>query len=237
MLYIDGLTVKYGYLTALEELSAEVGRGETVCFLGPNGAGKSTLLLTVAGVLTPSSGTVQFEEEIISGLTPEQVVRKGVSVVPEGRHIFGTLTVKENLLVGTGIRTDKHAIKTDFERILSHFPILHERINMPAGKLSGGEQQMLAISRALLTNPKLIAVDEPSLGLAPLVVDQLYKILMNLQANEALTLLLVEQTTHRALAASERIYVLRNGRIKLAGHSRDFVNNDAITRAYFGFNE
>ena len=237
MLDIDSITVKYGYLAALQEVSAGVSNGQTVCFIGPNGAGKSTLLLTIAGVLSPFSGTLKLEGEPIAGLTPEQVARRGISVVPEGRHIFGTLTVKENLLLGTGMRIDKEAIKGHFEEILGHFPILRTRIGMPAGKLSGGEQQMLAISRALLTNPKLIAVDEPSLGLAPLVVEHIYEIFGNLKANEALTLLIVEQTIEQALAASDRIYVLRSGRVQLTGISQEFEGTDAISRAYFGFSD
>ncbi len=237
LLRIDDIHVHYGRLAALRGVSVEVAEGEIVCIVGPNGAGKSTLLLAISSVLNPTSGSVTFDGEKLNGATPEAVARKGISLVPEGRHVFGMLTVEENLRVGTGMRRDKDRVEADFEKVLDQFPILKERLKSPAGKLSGGEQQMLVIGRALLTRPKLMTVDEPSLGLAPKLVDQVYEILTELREKDGLTLLIVEQSTKRAVRAADRVYVLRGGRIELEGSAADLADGVAVEHAYFGFRD
>ncbi len=237
LLRVDDIHVHYGRLAALRGVSVEVAKGEIVCIVGPNGAGKSTLLLAISSVLNPTSGSVTFDGETLNGATPEAVARKGISLVPEGRHVFGMLTVEENLRVGTGMRGDKDRVEADFEKVLDQFPILKQRLKSPAGKLSGGEQQMLVIGRALLTRPKLMTVDEPSLGLAPKLVDQVYEILTELREKEGLTLLIVEQSTERAVRAADRVYVLRSGRIELEGSSADLADGVAVEHAYFGFRD
>ena len=236
MLKIDNLTVKYGQLTAVRDVSFEVEKGEIACIVGPNGAGKSTTLLSISGVLNPSEGDITLNEGKISGLSPEQVANFGVTQVPEGRHIFTSLTVEENLIVGAALRSDKKAISEDIAKVVDLFPILGERSQQQAGKLSGGEQQMLAIGRAIMTNPSIMTIDEPSLGLAPLIIDKVYEALIKLRKESGLTLLIVEQSAERALKAADKIYVLRNGEIKLRGLSSDLKGDD-ISKAYFGFDE
>lgn len=236
MLKIDNLTVKYGQLTAVRDVSFEVEKGEIACIVGPNGAGKSTTLLSISGVLNPSEGDIILNRGKISGLSPEQVANYGVTQVPEGRHIFTSLTVEENLIVGAALRSDKKAISEDIAKVVDLFPILGERSQQQAGKLSGGEQQMLAIGRAIMTNPSIMTIDEPSLGLAPLIIDKVYEALIKLRKESGLTLLIVEQSAERALKAADKIYVLRNGEIKLRGLSSNLKGDD-ISKAYFGFDE
>lgn len=236
MLKIDNLTVKYGQLTAVRNVSFEVEKGEIACIVGPNGAGKSTTLLSISGVLNPSEGDITLNKGKISGLSPEQVANYGVTQVPEGRHIFTSLTVEENLIVGAALRSDKKVISEDIAKVVDLFPILGERSQQQAGKLSGGEQQMLAIGRAIMTNPSIMTIDEPSLGLAPLIIDKVYEALIKLRKESGLTLLIVEQSAERALKAADKIYVLRNGEIKLRGLSSDLKGDD-ISKAYFGFDE
>ena len=183
MLSINNLTVKYGQITAVREISFEVKKGEIACIVGPNGAGKSTTLLTISGVLKPSNGDINLDNNTIAGLSPEQIAGLGVTQVPEGRHIFTSLTVEENLKVGAALRNDKDSIAQDIERITTLFPILGERRQQQAGKLSGGEQQMLAIGRALMTNPSIMTIDEPSLGLAPIIIDKVYEALVAKKGN------------------------------------------------------
>ena len=235
LLSVDNIEVHYGRLAAVRGISIQVDQGEIVCIVGPNGAGKSTTLLTITGALTPTSGSIHLDGRSIAGAKPESIARLGFSLVPEGRHVFSTLSVEENLRIGTGMRRDRHAIAQDFERVLTYFPRLAERRRSPAGRLSGGEQQMLVIGRALLTRPRLIAIDEPSLGLAPLIVDQVYDILEEMRRREGLTMLIVEQSTERAVESADRIYVLRSGRIELAGSSAELADGDRLERAYFGF--
>ena len=237
MLRIEDMHVSYGRLRALKGVSLEVNQGEVVCLIGPNGAGKSTTLAAVAGGVTPTRGHVRLEGKDLAGIPPEKVARLGVSLVPEGRHVFATLSVAENLRVGTYMRTDKGAVAGEIERVLQMFPRLRERIASPAGRLSGGEQQMLVIARALLTRPRLLLVDEPSLGLAPRIVDQVYEILLAARKSDGLTLLINEQSSHRILKHADRIYVIRNGHIQLHGRAADLANGEAIKRAYFGFGE
>jgi branched-chain amino acid transport system ATP-binding protein len=237
MLDVEDIHVSYGRLRALKGVSLSVARGELVCLIGPNGAGKSTTLAAVAGGVAPTRGTIRLEGASLAGLRPEQIARMGVSLVPEGRHVFGTLTVAENLRVGTYMRADRRSIGADFDRVLALFPRLRERIGSPAGRLSGGEQQMLVIARALLTKPRLLLVDEPSLGLAPRIVDQVYEILLAARQSEGLTLLINEQSSHRIMKHADRIYVIRGGHIQLHDHAANLQDGEAIKRAYFGFGE
>jgi branched-chain amino acid transport system ATP-binding protein len=237
LLEVKDLHVHYGRLSALRGVSLTVAEGEIACIVGPNGAGKSTTLLSISSVLQPSSGTLTFDGTPLNGKRPEAVAALGISQVPEGRHIFTTLTVEENLRVGAAIRTDKAAVQQDYERVLDLFPVLAERRRQSAGKLSGGEQQMLAIGRALMTNPRFLTIDEPSLGLAPKVVDRVYEVLTELRRSRGLTLLIVEQSSERALKSADRIYVLRSGLMRLEGLAKDLQDGQAVHAAYFGFAE
>jgi branched-chain amino acid transport system ATP-binding protein len=235
LLRVADVHVHYGRLAAVRGISLTVGPGEVVCLVGPNGAGKSTTLLTIAGVLTPTQGVVTFGQTAISGLSPEAVARLGLSMVPEGRRIFSSLTVEENLRIGSYGRTDRHAVEREVSRIFEEFPILASRRTMRAGKLSGGEQQQLAIGRSLLTGAKLILVDEPSLGLAPMMVERVYDILRDLRNKRGVTLLIVEESSERAVDAADRIYVLRRGLIELEGTSEELADGERLHEAYFGF--
>lgn len=234
MLEVSDLVVRYNKLTALKGVDIRVSEGETVFIVGPNGAGKSSLLKVIAGLMKPASGAISFEDRSVVGEAPERLCSKGLALVPEGRHIFRTLTVQENLMVGGMIRKDKPALARDMEHVLGVFPILRERLTGIAGNLSGGEQQQLAIARALLQRPRLLMIDEPSLGLAPLVIDQVYQSLRALNA-EGLTLLVVEQSTARVLDLASRVYVLRNGEVVLSETAEALAVGDAMEEAYFGY--
>lgn len=220
-------------MPAVRGASVRVEAGEIVCIVGPNGAGKTTTLGTIAGTLSPAEGTIRLDGEPIAGLAPETIARRGVSLVPENRHVFTQLTVEENLRLGSQMRRDRDQVEADFERILGHFPFLRERLGTPGGKLSGGEQQQLVIARALMTSPKLMLLDEPALGLAPLIVQVVYDILHTLRES-GITLLVVEQSTHRALENADRLYVMRSGEIALHGES-DSLTEAAVEAAYFGY--
>jgi branched-chain amino acid transport system ATP-binding protein len=233
MLKVDGLVVRYGPITALRGVTLEVGEREIVGVIGPNGAGKSTLLLTLAGAVPAAAGTVSFGGEPVLGESSERLVARGLSLVPEGRHIFHRLTVRENLGLGTTVRTDKAATARDWERVLELFPILREYLKTPAGKLSGGEQQMLAIGRALLTRPRLLMLDEPSLGLAPIVIDRLFETLEQLRA-DGVTILLVEQNAARTLELADRVYVLQTGAVEHSGTPAELEHDRRFERAYLG---
>jgi branched-chain amino acid transport system ATP-binding protein len=235
MLKVDDISVHYGRLAAVRGVSLVVGRGEIVCLVGPNGAGKSTTLLTVAGVLTPTQGAITFDGSPTIGYSPEAVARLGISMVPEGRRVFSSLTVEENLRLGTYGRSDKRAVESELTRIYNEFPVLADRRSMRAAKLSGGEQQQLAISRALLTGAKLLLVDEPSLGLAPFMVERVYDILRDLREKRGVTLLIVEESTERAVDVADRVYVLRRGLIELEGSSEELADGERLHEAYFGF--
>jgi branched-chain amino acid transport system ATP-binding protein len=235
VLEVRNIEVRYGRTTAVRDVSFSVAEGEFVCIVGPNGAGKSTTMITIAGGLKPAAGAIRLGGQSIVGLVPEQVARLGISLVPEGRHVFSQLTVEENIRIGSDMRKDRKNIGADVERVFDHFPFLRQRRSTHGGKLSGGEQQQLVIARALMTRPKLMLVDEPSLGLAPKIVDRVYEILRQLQ-KEGNTLLVVEQSTHRALAVADRIYVMRNGRIVLEGRSAELTDTQ-LEEAYFGFDE
>jgi branched-chain amino acid transport system ATP-binding protein len=233
MLEVSRLEVWYGNIAALRGVSFEVRSGEIVAVIGPNGAGKSTLLLSIAGVVAAKAGDIRLAGESVRGMAPEHLVAKGISLVPEGRRIFGSLTVAENISLGATVRTDRAAVASDIERVLALFPVLRERFGQRAGKLSGGEQQMLAIARALLARPKLLLLDEPSLGLAPLIVAQLYDTVLELR-RQGVTILVVEQNVHRALGAADRTYVLNTGTVVMGGRSAELHGAAAFEAAYFG---
>lgn len=234
MLEIQQVVAGYGRLTALKAVDITVNEGEIVFVVGPNGAGKSTLLKTVSGLISPVSGSVSFHGRSIVGQVPEKICRTGLALIPEGRHIFKALTVQENLIVGSLVRTNSAEVKADLELVLDTFPILRARFKGIAGHLSGGEQQQLAIARAILQRPSLLMIDEPSLGLAPLVIDQVYDSLRQLN-QKGLTLLIVEQSTQRIMDFANRIYVLRNGSVVLEGTPEKLSGGRELDAAYFGF--
>jgi branched-chain amino acid transport system ATP-binding protein len=235
LLVVDGLTVAYGAVVAIRDVSLEVARGEIVATLGPNGAGKTTLLRTLAGALKPQRGSVTFDGSALTGLVPEAVVRRGVALVPEGRHVFPTLTVEENLTVGGIARTDREELRADTDRWLSRVPILGERARQLAGTLSGGEQQQLAIARALMSRPRMLLLDEPSLGLAPIFVDRIFELIQELRS-EGVTVLLVEQNVHRALEIADRAYVLSVGRVVASGPAGQLGEGE-LERSYLGIGQ
>lgn len=235
LLEVEDLHVRYGSVAAVRGLAVSVAAGEVVSIIGPNGAGKSTILAVIAGGVRPEHGRISFANQEITGRRPEEIARLGISLVPEGRHVFGTLTVEENLAIATYMRPDRAGIARDIAEIFKMFPRLLERQNSPAGRLSGGEQQMLVIARAVLARPRLMMVDEPSLGLAPRIVDQVYEILLDLRKRQGLTLLIVEQSSQRILRHADRIYVIRNGRIQLEDAAAHLQDGEAIKQAYFGF--
>jgi branched-chain amino acid transport system ATP-binding protein len=234
MLQISDLRIYYGKAVALKGITLEVGDGEVVSLLGANGAGKSTTLRTISGLLSPKSGEISFMGEKISGLPPHKVVKKGISHCPEGRRIFPDLTVYENLvMMGAYLRSDKKEIAESLENMYTLFPRLKERRNQKGGTLSGGEQQMLAIGRALMSKPKLLLLDEPSLGLAPSAVQDLARRIREI--NElGVTVLLVEQNARMALGISDRAYILEVGKIVLMGRSSDLIKVDQVKKAYLG---
>lgn len=232
---VNSATVAYGDLVALRDVSIKIRPGEIVCVIGPNGAGKSTLMSAIAGGVPMKPGQVTIFGEDTKGRTPTQIAQLGASMVPEGRHAFNTLTVLDNLRVGGMLRGGSRQIAADIERVFALFPRLRERSNSLAGRLSGGEQQMLVVARALMTRPKLMMIDEPSLGLAPLITEQIYKTLLELRKEQGLTLMINEQSSDRVLKYADRIYVIRSGRIQLEGNSADLAGGVEIKRAYFGF--
>jgi len=235
LLVAEGLTVAYGAVVAIRDVSLEVASGEIVAALGPNGAGKTTLLRTLAGALKPQHGSVTFDGTPLTGLVPEVVVRRGVSMVPEGRKIFPNLTVEENLTIGGIARDDHEELRTDTERWLARFPILGERATQMAGTLSGGEQQQLAIARALMSRPRMLLLDEPSLGLAPIFVDRIFELIQELRS-EGVTILLVEQNVHRALEIAERAYVLSVGKVVASGATDQLMEGE-LERSYLGISQ
>ncbi len=232
MLSVTGIETYYGNIKALKGVDLEVPAGAIVAILGVNGAGKTTLLKTIAGLLKPKSGKIRFLEEDITALKPHQVVRKGIALVPEGRAILSKMTVLENLEMGAYHRKDQE-VEEDIEMEMDRFPWLRERLNQAGGSLSGGEQQMLAISRALLARPKLLLLDEPSLGLAPLVVNDIFRTIKGIN-KEGTTVLLVEQNVKQALKVSHFSYVLETGRIVLKGESKDLIKEPKIKEAFLG---
>lgn len=233
MLRVENLVVRYGRSPALRGVSFEVAEGQVVSLVGPNGAGKTTSLKAIAGLVAPASGSIAFNGVDVLGRRPEALLRRGLSLVPEGRHIFGTLTVEENLRLGGTARKDKRALRTEVRQFLERFPALGRRQNSPAGKLSGGEQQQLAIARALVAKPRLLMLDEPSLGLAPLIVEQIFNIIAELR-NEGSTVLLVEQNAAKAVALADVSYVLQSGEVVMSGTAEAILSSDDIVDSYFG---
>ncbi len=231
VLQIDNLQVSYGGIEAVRGISLEVKRGEIVTLIGANGAGKSSTLRTISGLVKPKGGKVIFEGEDITGKDPTQIVNKGLMMVPEGRRIFPNLTVLENLKIGAYLRKDE--LDQDIEMVYGYFPRLKERSWQEGGTLSGGEQQMLAVGRALMGRPKLLMMDEPSLGLAPIVVQEIFKIIR--QINEAgTTVLLIEQNANMALHVADRAYVIENGKISMEGTGEQLLSDDKVRAAYLG---
>lgn len=228
------VSVRYGKVPALTDVTLQIEEGERVFISGPNGAGKSSLLNAICGAVATTHGRIEADGDLLTGRSPEAIARFGLTMVPEGREIFGTLTVEENLRVGTGLRRDRTAVESDIEEVYQNFPILGERRHANAGALSGGQQQMLAIGRGLMTNPKLMLVDEPSLGLAPNIVDQVYETLVNLQNERGLTLIIVEQSSARAARVGGRMVLLRGGSVVGDGDAAEFAESDLLKDAYFG---
>ena len=233
MLRIADLNVYYGAIHALKGISLEVHQGEIVTLIGANGAGKSTTLRTISGLIAPKSGAVDFEGQGIAGLGAHEIVRRGISQVPEGRRIFADMTVLENLELGAFIRSDKDGIASDMEMVFTRFPRLKERISQQAGTLSGGEQQMLAMGRALMSRPRLLLLDEPSMGLAPLLIKEIFSIIVDINKTGT-TVLLVEQNANMALSIANRAYVLETGRITLSGSAKDLAASEEVRKAYLG---
>lgn len=234
MLKIENLNVNYGAIKAVKNITIEVKKGEIVTLIGANGAGKSTILRTISSIIKPASGSILLEGKDISNLPPHKIVELGISQAPEGRMIFSNLTVQENLEMGAFTRKDKDNILYDLEFIFTLFPRLKERLKQPGGTLSGGEQQMLAISRAIMSKPKLLLLDEPSLGIAPILVKQIFEKIKSLKDATGLTILLVEQNANIALSISDYAYVLETGSIKLEGEAKAMANNSEVRKAYLG---
>jgi branched-chain amino acid transport system ATP-binding protein len=234
MLKLVNVCTYYGNIQALKGVSLEIISGEIVTLIGANGAGKTTSLMSISGITPPRSGEIYFEEKLISGLNPDKIVAMGISQVPEGRRIFPYLTVSENIDMGAFLRTDSAEIKADKEYVYSLFPILSERRRQAGGTLSGGEQQMLAISRALMTRPRLLLLDEPSLGLAPLVVKRIFDIIRQINQENNTTIFLVEQNANMALKVAHRGYVMENGIISLSDTAPNLMKNEDVRKAYLG---
>lgn len=234
MLELKNLQTFYGNIQALKGVSIEISEGEIITLIGANGAGKTTTLMSVCGIVPPRTGEILFMGQPIHKLTPNLIVSLGISQVPEGRRIFPYLTVMENLDMGAFLRTDKDGIKQDMEYIFELFPILAERRHQAGGTLSGGEQQMLAISRALMARPRLLLMDEPSLGLAPLVVKQIFEIIRKVNTENNTTIFLVEQNANLALKVAHRGYVMETGRITLADSAEKLLADEKVKKAYLG---
>lgn len=233
LLTVKDLRVNYGGIEALKGVSFEVEEGSVVTLIGANGAGKSTTLRSISGLVTPSAGSIIYQGEDITGMDSQKIVEKGIALVPEGRRVFPNLTVFENLKIGAYLRKDKEGIQKDIERIMGIFPRLQERSWQMAGTLSGGEQQMLAVGRAMMAKPKLMMMDEPSLGLAPLVVKDIFSIIQKL-SQEGITILLIEQNANAALHAANKGYVMQTGTITLEGSGEALLSNPSVQEAYLG---
>ncbi|MFZ3048294.1 MAG: ABC transporter ATP-binding protein [Desulfatirhabdiaceae bacterium] len=233
MLKVDGIYTQYGKIKVLNNVSFAINAGEIVALIGTNGAGKSTFLKTVSGLVRPTQGRVTLLDKDIHGMAPEKIVRAGIAHVPEGRHVFARQTVQTNLEMGAFIRTDTAEIKKDMERYFDIFPILGERRNQPAGTLSGGEQQMLAIARGLMARPRLLLLDEPSMGLAPFLVNEIFRIVGQLH-EQGIAIVLVEQNVKKALKITQRAYVMELGQILYHGKSSDLIEDDRVRKSYLG---
>ncbi|TMG24373.1 MAG: ABC transporter ATP-binding protein [Chloroflexi bacterium] len=233
MLELHDVHVRYGAIRSLQGVSLRVAQGELVALIGSNGAGKTTTLRTISGLLRPSPGSITFEEADITRASTDRIVELGISHCPEGRRVFGRLTVRENLVLGSVSRSDRAAVGTDLEMVFQLFPLLKERLGQAGGTLSGGEQQMLAIGRALMSRPRLLLLDEPSLGLAPLMVERIFETIAELK-RQGRTILLVEQNIHHALDVADRAYVMETGRITLEGPAEVLRRDPQVERSYLG---
>ncbi|CAM8659127.1 LivF ABC-type branched-chain amino acid transport systems, ATPase component [Oxalobacteraceae bacterium] len=233
MLEITQLATSYGKIEALRGVSLSAKAGDVTCLLGPNGAGKSTLMLTLSGILKPQRGSVKFEGEELIGKTPAEIVSRGMALVPENRLVFPALTVRENLMAGAYRRRDTNGIRSDIDAMFHRFSRLKEREAQLAGTLSGGEQQMLAVARALMSRPRLLLMDEPSVGLAPLVVAEIFFIIQQLHS-EGVSIFLVEQNAHMAMKVAQHFYLMEQGRVSFSGNSGELAEDDLIQRAYLG---
>jgi branched-chain amino acid transport system ATP-binding protein len=233
MLKVDNINVYYGAIHALKGISVEVNQGEIVTLIGANGAGKSTTLRTISGLLKPKTGQILFEGQNIAGTAAQNIVKLGISQVPEGRRVFAHMTVLENLDLGAYLRSDSKEIKADMDNVFSRFPRLAERRSQLAGTLSGGEQQMLAMGRALMSRPRILLLDEPSMGLAPLLVKEIFSIVKDINETGT-TILLVEQNAHMALSIANKAYVLETGRVTLSGDAKELAASEEIRKAYLG---
>ncbi|MFH0995221.1 MAG: ABC transporter ATP-binding protein [Pseudomonadota bacterium] len=233
MLKVEGIHTQYGKIKVLSDVSFEIKAGEIVALIGTNGAGKSTFLKTISGLVRPTQGRITFMNQDIQGLAPEKIVHAGIAHVPEGRHVFARQTVMTNLQIGAFIRKDADEIKKDIETYFKIFPILGERRNQPAGTLSGGEQQMLAIARGLMARPRLLLLDEPSMGLAPFLVNEIFRIIGQLH-EQGIAIVLVEQNVKKALKITRRAYVMELGKILYHGNSKDLISDDRVRKCYLG---
>lgn len=233
MLKVEDINVYYGAIHAIKGISLEVSEGEIVALIGSNGAGKSTTLRTISGLMKPKSGKIMYEGKDIAGVPAHKIVGMGLCQVPEGRHVFANMSVLENLEMGAYLRSDKEAIADDMKKVFERFPRLLERKTQIAGTLSGGEQQMLAMGRALMSRPKLLLLDEPSMGLAPLLVKEIFNIIKDINATGT-TVLLVEQNANMALSIADKAYVLETGRITLSGTAKELASSEEVRKAYLG---
>jgi len=234
MLKLIDVETRYGSIRALKGISLNVGEGEIVALIGANGAGKTTTLMSISGIVPPTTGQILFNDQPIEKSDPDKIVAAGISQVPEGRRIFPGLTVKENLAMGAFLRTDRREIRKDIEYIFELFPILNKRRHQAGGTLSGGEQQMLAISRSLMARPRLLLLDEPSLGLSPLMTNQIFAMIKKINSEQRMTIFLVEQNAYMALKLSHRGYVMENGSIIMEGKAAALLNDDNVKKAYLG---
>jgi branched-chain amino acid transport system ATP-binding protein len=231
MLEIEEIACSYGKIEALRKVSLQAKANEVTCLLGPNGAGKTTLMMSLAGILKPTHGSIKFEGQNLMGLTPSEIVQRGLALVPENRLVFPALTVRENLMAGAYLRKDRAGVANDIEQQLNRFPRLRERIDQLAGTLSGGEQQMLALGRALMSRPRLLLMDEPSVGLAPKVVAEIFGIIRKLH-QEGTSIFLVEQNVHMAMKVAQHFYLLQQGRVTFSGTPEELAEDDLVQRAY-----
>lgn len=233
MLQVKDLSISYGAIQAVRHVDFEVKEGEIVALIGANGAGKSTILKALSGVIKPNSGTIEYENQSLTGQKASQIVAAGISQVPEGRHVFPAMTVMENLQLGAYLQKDRAQIEARLQNIYEMFPILKERQHQDAATLSGGEQQMLVMARAMMAGPKLLLLDEPSMGLAPIYIQKVFEIIQKINA-QGTTILLIEQNAHQALAIADRGYVIASGEIQLSGTGKELLNDPQVKRAYLG---
>lgn len=233
MLEVSDLATAYGKIEALKGVTLVAKEGEVTCLLGPNGAGKTTLMMSLAGILKPKRGSIRLNGEELVGLSPVQIVARGIALVPENRLVFPQMSVRENLLAGAYSRSDKGSISADVDRMYARFPRLNERSDQLAGTLSGGEQQMLAVARALMSRPRFLLMDEPSLGLAPLVVAEIFRIISDLNL-EGTSIFLVEQNAHMALTVAKHFYLMEQGRVTFSGSPGELSTDEVVQRAYLG---